>query len=80
MRGICPQHLLLTDSSRGLGMERVRVVVKEIAYAENHAKLSPGQRSVIIPVLSLPPPLSLLLRPPTQAPVLCFHLGKTSSF
>ena len=33
-------------------MEKVRAVVKEIAYAENHAKLSPLKRSVIIPVLS----------------------------
>lgn len=33
-------------------MEKVRAVVKEIAYAENHGKLSPLKRSVIIPVLS----------------------------
>ena len=30
----------------------MRAVVKEIAYVENHAKLSPLKRCVIIPVLS----------------------------
>ena len=35
-----------------MGMDKVRAVVKEIAYAENRAKLSPLKRCVIIPVLS----------------------------
>jgi tetraacyldisaccharide 4'-kinase len=33
-------------------MEKLRVVVKEIAYTQNHAKLTPLQRSLFIPVLS----------------------------
>uniref|UniRef100_A0A2N9HJV3 tetraacyldisaccharide 4'-kinase n=1 Tax=Fagus sylvatica TaxID=28930 RepID=A0A2N9HJV3_FAGSY len=33
-------------------MEKLRVVVKEIAYTQNHAKLTPLQRSLFIPILS----------------------------